>query len=274
MASDGDGKRLDLYSTSQTSFCIYGAPLVAIIMNGKARVKQACCNHWDCTHCGVERAKQEYRRIVNGCDVLSVDHKLYFWTITCRGKECSYDEAMENYYDWTNTLLTNARAKCSRIGGYWAYAQVTEHQKKTRLHPHSHLITTFLPDDAIGHVANKQRIEYISKWFSRANISAGLGEQCKISEVQTAAGASRYVAKYLFKAALSEQWPAKWKRVRYSQNWPKTPEVTPDACFTLLSPKDWENADKAGVTWIAESMDVWKVATHHLFHLRAPEAGV
>ena len=86
MAS-ADG-HLDLLSTSQTAVvrCVFGAPMVAMIVAGRATIGQACCNHWECPACGVKRARQEYRRIVAGCETLAIDHKLYFLTITCRGK--------------------------------------------------------------------------------------------------------------------------------------------------------------------------------------------
>jgi len=261
-------KTLDLYSTSQTSQrCAYGAPLCAVIVRGSAAIEQTCCNHWDCPYCGLTRAKQEYRRIVWGSEVLADQHKLYFWTITCRGRECSLDEAERNYYAWTNKLLTNARTKAKREMDYWAYVQITERQKKTRQHPHSHIITTFLPRDACEISAGDKTSGYSSEWFSRANASASLGSQHRISEVKNAAAVSRYVAKYMFKDMMREEWPPKWKRVRYSQNWPKPPSPDFDLAIPLISKDAWHEAANTPVTWLVDDYTSYEIARHRIANI-------
>lgn len=263
---------LDLYSTSQTNQgerCVYGAPLIALIFNHHATIQQACCNHWDCPCCGQTRARQEYRRITWGAEVLADEHhELYFWTLTCRGKELSYADAMAGYYTWTNKLLTSARTKAGRSRTFWAYIQVTEHQKKTRAHPHSHLITTFCPPDAKAQKDSKGRISLFSEWFTASNIRAGLGEQCRISKVENAAAVSRYVAKYLFKEIVGADWPPKWKRIRYSRNWPTPPYQKAELCITLLTPADWKQADEMGVEWLAVDNLRYDIALHHMGHVR------
>lgn len=267
----GDSAGLDLLSTTQTKtrYCAYGAPLVALIFRGHAAIKQACCNHWDCPCCGETRAREEYRRITWGAEVLEDEgHKLYFWTLTCRGKEISYEYAMEHYYEWTNVLLTNARAKAKRISSFWAYIQVTEHQKKTRAHPHSHLITSFLPADAVSFQDRKGHDAMASAWFFNANVTAGLGVQHQITEVKSASAVSRYIAKYLFKSALTEQWPAGWKRVRYSHNWPKPPYYKADLAITLLTPSDWKLAADQKIEWTCEDDRIFEIAYHRLANIR------
>lgn len=273
MENDGNSETLDLLSTSQTNpaqRCVYGAPMVAIVSRAGATIGQACCNHWDCPACGVKRAKQEYRRIVAGCEALAIDHKLYFWTLTCRGKECSLEEAEENYYGWTNVLLTNARTKCKRENDFWAYCQITERQQKTRQHPHSHIITTFLPRDARSTKNAREAQEYASSWFSRANESASLGSQHRISEVKSAAAVSRYVAKYMFKDTLLTRWPAKWKRVRYSQNWPALIEFSPVFVEVLRSQENWRSAEKRSVLFRAATDMDFEIARHHIGNVLPP----
>jgi len=263
-------RALDLLSTSQTNLqrCVYGAPLVALVFGDRATIGQACCNHWDCPACGEKRAKQEYRRIVDGCEKLAQDHKLYFWTITCRGKECSLEEAEEKYYEWTNVLLTNARTKCKRENDYWAYVQITERQQKTRQHPHSHIITTFLPRDARRTCVQGASSEFASAWFSRANASASLGSQHRISEVKSASAVSRYVAKYMFKDTLLTKWPAKWKRVRYSANWPALPEYTPDFVAVLRSFSDWHAVEKRPEIFQITDAITYELARHHVGNIQ------
>lgn len=248
--------------------CPYGAPLVAYIWRGNATIKQACCNHWDCPACGSTRARQEYHRMVWGAQVLEDEQQpLYFWTITCRGRELNYDDAMAGYYKWTNILLTGARAKSKRAGHFWAYVQVTEHQKKTRAHPHSHILTTFLPTDARESMDGKHRVNYESEWFREANIRAGLGEQCRISRVDSGIAASSYIGKYLFKAVMSERWPPKWKRVRYSRNWPKPPYYPAEVAITLLTPADWKRARDEQTTWICENGRIFRAALQRMTNI-------
>jgi hypothetical protein len=259
-------------STSQTHLrCPFGAPLVAIAFGLKATISQSCCNHWECPICGVKRAKQEYRRIVEGAERLEREgHELYFWTITCRGRECSYAEALDNYLLWTNRLLTSARAKAKRAGDYWCYAQVTEHQKKTRQHPHSHLLTTFLPNDAKQTADQNGRPVYVSQWFSRANVSAGLGSQCSLSKVRSAAAVARYVGKYMFKESANEVWPTGWKRVRYSQNWPDVTPAVPDFVSVLLSKSDWHKLEREKMVFTCETPFIYELALHRIANIALP----
>lgn len=254
---------LDPLSTSQT--CPFGAPFAAVISAAKgACIFQTCCNHWECPCCGEIRARQEYARIVNGCEVLAIKHDLYFWTLTCRGKEISLTEAEENYYVWTNLLLTNARTKAKRHGAFWSYVQVTERQKKTRRHPHSHIITTFLPSDARETSDLHSRPAYISEWFSRANFSSGLGSQHRITKVASASAVSRYVAKYMFKETMKETFPPKWKRVRYSENFPKLSVIKPDFLVVLRKPDDWRKIDLMNETWVVSSYTLYEMSRHRI----------
>lgn len=251
---------LDLFSTSQKRrskskpnnafVCSYGAPFFAYqIQLANWGISQGCCNHWDCPRCGQTRAREEYGRIVSGIRALALEGKIYFVTITCKGKEISYEQAEEGYLSWTNRLFSAWRARTKVRGGKWCYCQVTERQ--ARGHPHSHILTTADPGDLyLGHVFKEREANlYIpekareialrSDWFSDAVRRAGLGSQHDISIASSPEGASRYVAKYLFKPAIfTDSWPKGWKRVRYSQNFPKLPERSTDA-FVLLSAEDW-----------------------------------
>lgn len=172
------------------------------------------------------------------------------------------ETAERDYLVWTNRLLTNARTKAKRAGDYWAYVQVTERQSKTREHPHSHIITTFLPDDARATKDAKQRDTYVSRWFSNANESAGLGSQHAISRVESAGAVARYVAKYLFKDSMRQTFPPKWKRIRYSANFPALVVATPDYAGILLSIADWRAASRQSVVWVAENEVIYQMALH------------
>src|ERR1044072_6553066 len=112
---------LDLRSTSQTKgtpdfeiafpASIYGSPYLAYQREGKDyAITQGNCHHWECPRCGIGRAKQEYWRIVNGCnEIVAQGHELHFITITTRGAGLQVTEAERNYLLWTNRLLSNLR---------------------------------------------------------------------------------------------------------------------------------------------------------------------
>lgn len=229
--------------------CSNGAPFIAIKTDGKIyRVTQGCCNCWTCPRCGLLRAKREYGRIMAGCRQLAAEHDLYFLTLTCCGRELSLADADANYYKWTTRLLNRCRDRARRSGQYWSYVQLTERQQ--RGHPHSHLITSFVPHDVVAGersdwvLENGQFLErkipaLRSPWLRERCLSAGLGSEYDISPVRSVAAASCYVAKYLFKLLLEEtRWPKHWRRVRYSRSFPKLP-ARPIEAFPLLKKEDW-----------------------------------
>lgn len=213
----------------------------------------------------MERAKQEYGRIVTGAEKLERDgHKLYLLTITTKGGGLSVQEAEKNYLLWTNRLLSTLRADSKRRGEYWAYVAVTERQK--RAHPHSHLITTYSPDDLrtittkhwqmdnSGKRVYENRQKTVSDYMWKCVQSAGLGQVYDIAPLRNTAAAARYVAKYLFKDSMMTDFPKGWKRVRYSSNFPnlvKGQGHGTDA-FPLLSYKDWKRLYYADVVYTDE----------------------
>lgn len=249
--------------------CAYAAPYMCF-QNQDAKtwhVIQGCCNHWDCPRCGQIRAKEEYARIVEGATTIADEgHQLYFWTMTCRGKEITAAEAEAGYLVWTHRLLRTANDKARRHGDYWCYVQVTEKQK--RGHPHSHIITTYVPADATPYakgdlLPNRRYARHDclwSEWFRRANVRAGLGEECDLSAVKTPAAVSRYVGKYLFKQTATDVWPKGWKRVRYSQNWPDLPEMYNASAFPVITFADWFRVWDLGEPVRADSVYTYAAA--------------
>jgi len=236
----------------QVAHCEHHAPAIFYIDGaGKARVVEGCCNSWECRRCGQIRARHEYTRIVSGASDLENDgHELFFMTLTCLGKELSLEAAERDYNLWSNRLLTAMRAKCVRKTKkhepeFWCYAGVTERQK--RGHPHSHILTTYAPNDGVfvkkgerdpfGRKAKHDNI--YSEWFRKEVVKVGFGQECEISPVRSAAGAASYVSKYLFKDAVSERWPKGWRRVRYSQNYPKLSHTKNDTAIPLIKHADW-----------------------------------
>lgn len=254
----------DIKSDTNTSFgqtyalpflCHNNAPYFALkLSNKRYALWQGNCNDWTCPRCGILRAKHEYGRIVNGCRELDSTHDLFFLTLTCRGADLSVEDADKNYLKWTNKFLTSARTKARRAGDAWHYVQVTERQK--RGHPHSHLIITWIPSDlSLGsrdhwQTVNGQKVKtqkecLRSEWIRKQCVRSGLGDQYDISKVRSAEGVSRYVAKYLFKDSMfSTQWAKNWRRVRYSQSFPKLPERKNGDAIPLLNDDDWQSLAK------------------------------
>jgi len=237
--------------------CVYHAPYFAYQnTSGAWNVKVGCCNHWDCPKCGITRAKTEYWRIVQGSQsIVQQGKELWFVTITTRGAGLSVAEAEANYLQWTNRLLTNLRQQSARQGTYWCYVQVTERQR--RMHPHSHILTTYRPLDIFddggklfegvkekwekkpdGTKAPYYESAIRSDVLQSAICSSGLGEQYDLSRVRDGAAVARYIGKYLFKSSLLTHWPEGWRRVRYSHNWPKTDLPKTDA-IALIKRDDW-----------------------------------
>jgi hypothetical protein len=71
------------------------------------------------------------------------------------------------------------------------------------------------------------------------NISAGLGKMCDITSIRNAVGVAVYVSKYLFKDAQVTLWPKGWKRIRYSQSWPKLEHESSGKGFPVIRFADW-----------------------------------
>ena len=240
--------------------CKYKAPFFAYEKHPlRYGVVQGSCNHWDCPKHGEEVARKHYHRIVEGARVLDQRGvRLAFLTVTCRGKDLDAAYAFKHYLEWTNRLFDAMRAKATRKTKQhdpemWAYCQVTEKQKRS--HPHSHVLLSFMPADTVLGFVEKWsngkdgwKMSIVpalrSDWLAGEVVSAGLGSQYDLSEVETVDAASRYVAKYMFKRSqFTDNFPPGWKRVRYGTGWPKLPEQksTGAKALVLLSAADWGN---------------------------------
>lgn len=219
-------------------------------------------------------ASKHYGRIVSGAKEIAAESQLWFITITCRGKDVSVEEAKANYLAWTSKFLDACYASAKRRDVVWYYVQVTELQR--RGHPHSHILTSFFPSDvrdgwkddwerdASGALVNRPKEALRSDILLRQCAASGLGDQYDISRVRTVDAASRYVAKYMFKdSQFRADFPAHWKRVRYSQSWPKLPERKTDA-FVLLSSDDWHNLASLASVVDARGSEAFEQAVYFL----------
>ncbi len=237
----------------------YAPHVFYIDRSGNGVIVQGCCNDWLCRRCGHIRANEEYHKLTFGAATLENEkHQLYFLTLTCRGKEMPLVESEQGYYMWTSRLLNSLRMKCRREFEFWSYAQVTERQK--RGHPHSHLIITYVPRDAIETKKTrkgKTTTHLVSKWLKRACIRSGLGDRYDITRIKSGKAVASYISKYLYKDAILTKWPKGWRRVRYSRNWPQeTSAEKPEEGWALLTELDWLRAKHTGVPLSTASLVV------------------
>lgn len=259
-------------SLSKSAKCVNVAPYIFYQeTTGTAHVVQGCCNDWQCPRCGGLRAKHEYARIVEGAKAIQATAEpMYFWTITCKGRELTFAKSEAGYLEWTNRLLDAARAKAKRADSKWCYVQVTERQK--RGHPHSHLISTYCPPDAQTYargdvLPNRRAAKHDclwSEWFRAANVRAGLGVECDLSLIRTPEAVAVYVAKYLFKEAMTTKWPKGWRRVRYSHSWPKLPKHENLTAFPLIRMADWRRMEALGLSVHCDSEETYYAALARL----------
>jgi len=257
----------------QAEKCTNGAPFICFEKSpGYWVLAQGCCNNWTCPRCGYMRARAEYGRMVHGANELEKSGEtMFFLTITCRGGDMTPATAEREYMKWTNRLLSTCRARAKKQAQTWAYVQVTEYQKRGV--PHSHLLSTFCPDDAVFVGAGKRRPDGItakhdclySEWFQKKNVSAGLGPMCDISQIRSAVGVAVYVSKYLFKDAVFTAWPKSWKRIRYSHSWPKLPDLRGDNdAFPVLTMSDWSRVRNMRQSVIAQDVIAYEAALARL----------
>lgn len=249
------------------------APLFALRAMGTAtyNVVKGCCNKWTCERCGQTVAKQHYGRIVHGAKVIDdMEENLYFLTITCKGGDLAKSEAETNYLKWTNAFLTACRQRAKKEFQNWYYVQVTEYQKREI--PHSHILTTFCPQDARqglrksrGENGAWETVKTLrSAWLRKAATGAGLGWQYDISLVRDITAASTYVAKYMFKESMfSTEYPARWKRVRYSQNWPEK-ELPKREALVLVKLEDWEKLARLAIAVQPDSAETHSICKTNL----------
>lgn len=240
------------------------APLIATVREGEGYIGYACCDRWDCPRCKFVLAAYHLHRMAEGTEILMQAGPMYFWTLTCRGRDLDLATADDHYYEWTNRLLNACRYQANKKDGRFQYVQVTERQKRGAAH--SHLISTFLPRDAIPSVDDKGRSCFLSEWFTRRCESAGLGPRYSISAVRTAGGAARYISGYLQKQLSTDTFPRKWKRIRYSRQWPDT-ALAIDWGTTLDNPRQWRSANRQGVSYLVGDKTTYQLARHRLEHV-------
>lgn len=156
------------------------------------------CGMWACSFCGPRMAARWVSRAQYGVfDLLKRGLECCFVTLTFPG----YLDAVETLSRWRQCwpkMIQAVRRKVSQL----FYFYVHERHEDDRLHLHL-LVSPYIK----------------TRWWKDNAVVRGFGFIADSEPVFDAGGAARYVGKYLFKAADS-QWPAFWRRVGKSRNWP------------------------------------------------------
>jgi hypothetical protein len=105
--------------------------------------------------------------------------------------------------------------RARRAADQFSYLMIPEKTKRGVIHVHA------IETSCLG-----------TEWWSDNARASGMGYKCDESEVRTAQGSAAYVVKYLSKSLVVEEWPARFRRIRSSRDWPPLPE--------LVAPVGWQ----------------------------------
>lgn len=166
------------------------------------------CKLWSCPYCAEVNKKLWTARAFHGAAILSdsgsgrQSNLITFLTLTSH-RNLGPQQSIEIFSSAWDVLLKRARRSVPQ----GQYLLVPERHKDGRLHAHA--VTTF----NLG-----------KRWWKDNAAETGLGYMAEEEIARTAGGAAFYVSKYLAKSLGVQDWPAYWRRVRTSRQWPKLPE--------------------------------------------------
>lgn len=165
------------------------------------------CKRWACPICAPINALHEAIRTANGVSALRGAGLLVkFVTFTQLGKVKTPEFAYR--------ILDSQWDKFRNRWQYWAreqgvpnfYAAFVEGQSRRAGMPHFHILATSLP-----------KAYRVKLW----GIRSGLGYMCDVQAVGPSSGVAWYVSKYSTKSTDAQYMPHGFRRVRYSEDWPK-----------------------------------------------------
>lgn len=184
--------------------------MVCFTHEGKA--KMIYCGLWSCKRCRARLAKEHARRVRHGVNrLVETGGRPLFWTFTLPPK---YRRAKEGY-SVLKRLWDSLSKAIRREQGTFQFAAFVEGQEKRGDMPHFHVVT-FATVPRKWHKRKDPR-----KWIKDFAAHYGFGYQAE-ERLINSAQASAYVSKYVSKS--TPNIPKNFRRVRYSQKWPKMPE--------------------------------------------------
>ena len=205
------------------------------------------CKLWSCPHCAKVNALQWKIRGAEGVKHFNNQGKtVRFLTLTSHERLDEFTSLKVWPSAWKK-LHTRANRKAGEKG---SYLMIPERHKDGRLHMHA-LVTWPLPE----------------RFWKDDGRACGLGYMNDLREIDNPGLGAWYVSKYLAKEMEYLNWPAGWRRVRTSRDWPKAPEMEMPEGWTF---RKLEN-DVALIDAIARQRDAGKTV-YVLQHDRAWEA--
>lgn len=126
-----------------------------------------------------------------------------FVTLTSHEKAQTFETSLALFQN----ALPKWRKRMKRRYGDFGYVLVFEQHKSKSLHAHM----------LINAPVSK-------KWVRRHARSVGLGYMADVQHLHAAAAAGKYCSKYISKSLADTNFPKRFKRVRYSHNWPELPK--------------------------------------------------
>lgn len=201
------------------------------------------CKRWDCPICAPLNAYRHAITVANGCQALvAAGICPTFITITqppsVKSAKFAYS-ILHNQWDKFRNRMTYYAGRWD--GAPFWYAAFVEGQGHRGGMPHFHMITSTVP-----------RLETLRKIV----VDSGFGYQVDAQRFTTASGVAWYVSKYSTKADDSKAMPKGFRRVRYSESFPRMKfridERDGSAIVKLFneSTSDWlDRCARAGVSY-------------------------
>ena len=158
------------------------------------------CKQWDCPVCAQINRRVWAHRAAYGAEVLEAQGAaLSFLTLTSHRKLNAEQTIWVLKQAWP-TLYKRVR----RLDRDFSYFLVPERHKNGRVHLHAII-----------------KGEFGTRWWKDNAAGVGLGYICKEIECDSPGAASQYISKYIGKQLAGQSWPARFRRVRRTRNWPK-----------------------------------------------------
>lgn len=159
------------------------------------------CGTWECEQCADKMRRMHQLRIIEACGI-TLGGQWCFLTITSHESMRGYDATRKNLTEGLRKLFERLRRK-----------------NKTK---HYVLIHEYHKDGVSLHVHMLYNAIVDERWLKDNCRACGMGYQVKAIKLKEPKSAGKYVTKYLSKSiAQGNLFPKRFKRVRYSVNFPK-----------------------------------------------------
>lgn len=171
--------------------------------NKRALVCRANCDTWACHECATRMSEKWGLRAVMGArKIQSQGDQLDFVTITSHEALQTFEATCRVWESAWGKLYNALKRQKQAL----EYIIIPECHKNGRMHVHA-----------------LWNADVSKRWLKDNARRRGLGYQCEIRHVASAGRASEYVTKYIGKS-LDYQYPARFRRVRCSNNWVDIPK--------------------------------------------------